>query len=195
MNESFSSLKPSQRKTLEAWHLALERTDLAQLPESCKEEIKQIQAELLAGNHQVIQKISHITEQNPALKHAYEIAREELTEQYSSQSKDKLVTSPIINGLQTEEESKTETKEVSILKALDIRSLTIENLMYRLNIPEDKVIELIHKLWDEGKIDTARGNLIGKFIPRFRNTQMELDDYFALTFKGQLQLESLKKAK
>ncbi|MGK7946668.1 MAG: hypothetical protein AB4058_19590 [Microcystaceae cyanobacterium] len=193
MNESFSSLKPSQRKTLEALNLALARTDLAQLPERCKEEIKQIQADFLAGHYQAIHKISYITEQNTALKNAYEIAREELTEQYSSQSKDKLITSPIINGLQTEEENTTETKEVSILKELDIRSLTIRNLTYRLNLSEEQVTEAIKKLWEQGKIDTARGNLLGKFIPRFRNTDMALDDYFTLTFQGKLQVQSLEK--
>jgi hypothetical protein len=186
-SSSSHSLKPSQQRTLLAWYQALDKVNPDSFSDSLTQKIQHIQTELSQDNYQIIAEIPTTVKLNPDLHQAYETAREQLTEAYSSQEKDKFILTSV------EEKSTTEAKELSILKALDIRSLTIENLMYRLNLPEDQVIEAIEKLWNEGKIANASGSLLGKFIPRFRNKKKKLDDYFTLTFKGRLQVKSLLK--
>ena len=89
-------------------------------------------------------------------------------------------------------EARSNLQAISILQALEFKPLTIENLVYTLNLPQEKVHHLVQRLWNEGKIDTVTGGILRKIFPTLRSKkQLNESAYFTLTSLGYFHLHPL----
>jgi hypothetical protein len=61
-------------------------------------------------------------------------------------------------------------------------------------MPKDKVKCIVDRLWQEGKIDTLTGGILGKILPALRNKkQYNPKAYLTLTFLGHFHLHPIIK--
>ncbi len=203
MSKPDNYLKPSQKRTLRAWKIALDRINIAQFSEDLKEKIEQIERELSQENHQVIDKIIEIVKENADLNDAYETARKELAQDYNSQERTKTAIAWDSNYLTsstskspTKTQEKINRKALLILQALENYPLTLEDLKYRLNLQSWEVRKLVKQLWNERKISKLSGNIWYNLLPITKRGELSIENddsetYFTLTSLGTLQLHSL----
>lgn len=93
--------------------------------------------------------------------------------------------------------------DIQILKALERRPLTVENLAHALGCSVDNMRETVQRLWTRGYIETTHtlsttpmemGRwLLAQILPLRRHKQIQCvpstsQTYFLLTFKGHLRL-------
>ncbi len=83
-------------------------------------------------------------------------------------------------------QAKADLKAVSVLKALEFRPLTIENLAYGLEMSPDQARQIIQRLWQEGKINTTKAGILGTIFPFLRPKKRpshisDATTYFTLT--------------
>lgn len=91
-------------------------------------------------------------------------------------------------------ESRENLLVFSVLKALDENHLTIEDLVYKTSLPKAKVIQIVKRLWNEGKIYTLTGGFLGKFFPiLIDKSKFNPDAYFVLTSVGYFDLHPVIK--
>lgn len=91
-------------------------------------------------------------------------------------------------------ESKENLLVFSVLKALDENPLTIEDLAYKTSLPKTKVMQIVKKLWNEGKIYTLTGGILSKFFPvLIDKSKFNPDAYFVLTSVGYFDLHPVIK--
>ena len=93
MTQPSKPLKPSQKRTLDALKIAIQRVDIEQLPEDLREKIKSIERESSEYNYQVIDEIIASIENISHFNAAYQKARDELTKDYNSKEKTKIASS------------------------------------------------------------------------------------------------------
>lgn len=203
MSQPYDSLKPSQKRTLNAWKIALEDVNFEHFSEALKEKIEDIEKELSQNNYQVINEILEIVKENTDLNDAYQTARKALAEDYNSQERDKIAISynsnnltPITSNSRTKTKQKINRKALLILQALETYPLTLEDLKYRLNLPSSQVHKLVKQLWNERKINTLSGNSLYNLLPIIQRGELNIesddsDTYFTLTSLGTLQLRTL----
>ena len=106
-----------------------------------------------------------------------------------------------INAFQTAvsvTQAKENLKAFSILKALEFRPLTIENLAYALEMSPEQTRKIIQRLWQEGKINTTNGSILGTILPFLRPKKQpsQINDaktYFTLTSWGYFYLHPVIK--
>jgi hypothetical protein len=90
----------------------------------------------------------------------------------------------------------------ALLRAVERRPLTTENLSYVLQMSSDQVRELVQYLWNAGYIDPTSVNVFRKIFPNLRRAQnvsiettqqLQIDSpaYFTLTAKGFFHLHPL----
>ena len=89
MTQPSKPLKPTQKITLDALKIAIQRVNIEQLPEDFREKINSIETESSEYNYQVIDEIIASIENISDFNYAYKKARQELAEEYNSQEKTK----------------------------------------------------------------------------------------------------------
>lgn len=207
MSQSFNSLKPSQKRTLNAWKIALQRVNIEEFPESLKETIEQIEAKLSENNYQVLDEIPEIVKNISGFCDAYQTARQELAEDYDSKERNKIAIpwdSNYSNDRTSSSKKKTKQKinpkALFILQELETYPLTLEDLKYRLNLPSWEVLKLIKQLWNERKINKVSGNIWYSIFPitKPRTLDIQEDDsetYFTITSLGEIELRRLSNSR
>ncbi|MGK7872585.1 MAG: hypothetical protein AB4426_04525 [Xenococcaceae cyanobacterium] len=88
--------------------------------------------------------------------------------------------------------SRADARAISVLKALESRPLTIENLAYKLEMPIEQSRRIVQRLWNDGYIDTTTGGILRKILPIFKSRKFPSKeasvDYFTLTSRGYFHL-------
>ncbi|VEP12083.1 conserved hypothetical protein [Hyella patelloides LEGE 07179] len=95
-------------------------------------------------------------------------------------------------------QAKADLKAFSVLKALEFRPLTIENLAYALEMSPDQARQIIQRLWQEGKINTTKAGIFGTIFPFLRPKKRpsqihDSNTYFTLTSFGYFDLHPVIK--
>lgn len=95
-------------------------------------------------------------------------------------------------------QAKANLKAFSVLKALEFRPLTIENLAYALEISPEQARQIIQRLWQEGKINTTKAGIFGTIFPFLRPKKRpsqihDSNTYFTLTSLGYFDLHPIIK--
>ena len=132
MTQPSKPLKPSQKRTLDALKIAIQRVDIEQLPEDLREKIKSIERESSEYNYQVIDEIIASIENISHFNAAYQKARDELTKDYNSKEKTKIASSYPSNHSPSRAKTEQEInpKALFILQELENYPLTLEDLKY-----------------------------------------------------------------
>jgi hypothetical protein len=72
--------------------------------------------------------------------------------------------------------------------------VTPSDLAYKTSLPKAKVTEIVTQLWNEGKISTLTGGILGKMFPVLINkNKFNPDAYFTLTSVGYFDLHPVIK--
>ena len=95
-------------------------------------------------------------------------------------------------------QAKADLKAFSVLKALEFRPLTIENLAYALEMSPDQARQIIQRLWQEGKINTTKAGIFGTIFPFLRPKKRpsqihDSNTYLTLTSLGYFDLHPVIK--
>ena len=95
-------------------------------------------------------------------------------------------------------QAKADLKAFSVLKALELRPLTIENLAYALEMSPEQTRQIIQRLWQEGKINTTKAGIVSTIFPflRPKKRPSQINDsniYFTLTSLGYFDLHPVIK--
>lgn len=200
MSQPYNSLKLSQKRTLDAWKIAINSVNIEHFSDELKTKIEQIERELYQNNYQVIDKIPEIVKENADLYDAYKTARKELAEDYDSQEKDKIAipynsnyATSINSNYGLKIKGKINRQAIFILQELETYPLTLEDLKCRLNLQSSEVHELVKKLWNERKINKVSGNIWYSVFPITKPREFDIieDDqetYFNVTSLGKMQL-------
>ncbi|ELS00852.1 hypothetical protein Xen7305DRAFT_00005530 [Xenococcus sp. PCC 7305] len=93
-------------------------------------------------------------------------------------------------------QAKADLKTISILKALELRPLTVENLAYRLEMDEEQTYQIVKRLWQERKIDSLHESTLRKIFPFLipRNQSSKIDPtntYLTTTSLGYFYLHPI----
>ncbi|EAZ90266.1 hypothetical protein [Crocosphaera chwakensis] len=207
MSQPSNPLKSSQKRTLDAWKIALKRVDVDTFPENLKVKIEQIERDLSQNNYEVISKIREVVKENDNFNDTYQTVRQELAEQYSSKERDKIAIPLEGNNLtnrsfknREKTKQKIDPKALFILQELDTYPLTLRDLKYRLDLPSWEVYKLIKQLWNDRKINKVSGNIWYSVFPitKPRNLDIQEDDsetYFTVTSLGKTQLRKLSNSR
>lgn len=205
MSQPSKPLKPSQKRTLDALKIAIQRIDIEQLPEDLREKIKIIEIESSTNNYQVVDEIIASIENISDFNAAYKKARQELGEEYKSQEKTKIAsTYPSSYSTSNTSKSRAKTKQkinpkaLFILQELENYPLTLEDLKYRLDLQSWEVYKIVKQLWNERKINTLSGSIWYNLLPITKRGELpiEKDDaetHFTVTSLGRLQLRKSKR--
>jgi DNA-binding MarR family transcriptional regulator len=62
-------------------------------------------------------------------------------------------------------EGRTKLLDYSVLSAIEQNLLTTEDLAYRLKLPIEQMEQIVHRLWQEGKITRIDGSIWHKIFP------------------------------
>jgi hypothetical protein len=98
--------------------------------------------------------------------------------------------------------SAIETQTAAVLRALERRPLTVENLCYVLQLSADQVRALVQYLLNAGYIGSTNSGILRKFFPLLGRSRQAVNvaaqqvtfdtpDYFTLTAKGHFYLHPL----
>ena len=195
MTQPSKPLKPSQKRTLDALKIAIQRVDIEQLPEDLREKIKSIERESSEYNYQVIDEIIASIENISHFNAAYQKARDELTKDYNSKEKTKIASSYPSNHSPSRAKTEQEInpKALFILQELEDYPLTLEDLKYRLNLKSEEVHQIVKQLWNERKVNKVSGSIWYSLFPitkprRFDITEDDSHTSFTLTTLGEIEL-------
>ncbi|CCQ50266.1 hypothetical protein WH8501_21030 [Crocosphaera watsonii WH 8501] len=195
MTQPSKPLKPSQKRTLDALKIAIQRVDIEQLPEDLREKIKSIERESSEYNYQVIDEIIASIENISHFNAAYQKARDELTKDYNSKEKTKIASSYPSNHSPSRAKTEQEInpKALFILQELENYPLTLEDLKYRLNLKSEEVHQIVKQLWNERKVNKVSGSIWYSLFPitkprRFDITEDDSHTSFTLTTLGEIEL-------
>ncbi|CCQ61604.1 hypothetical protein [Crocosphaera watsonii] len=195
MTQPSKPLKPSQKRTLDALKIAIQRVDIEQLPEDLREKIKSIERESSEYNYQVIDEIIASIENISHFNAAYQKARDELTKDYNSKEKTKTASSYPSNHSPSRAKTEQEInpKALFILQELENYPLTLEDLKYRLNLKSEEVHQIVKQLWNERKVNKVSGSIWYSLFPitkprRFDITEDDSHTSFTLTTLGEIEL-------
>ena len=195
MTQPSKPLKPSQKRTLDALKIAIQRVDIEQLPEDLREKIKSIERESSEYNYQVIDEIIASIENISHFNAAYQKARDELTKDYNSKEKTKIASSYPSNHSPSRAKTEQEInpKALFILQELENYPLTLEDLKYRLNLKSEEVHQIVKQLWNERKVNKVSGSIWYSLFPitkprRFDITEDDSHTSFTLTSLGEIEL-------
>ena len=195
MTQPSKPLKPSQKRTLDALKIAIQRVDIEQLPEDLREKIKSIERESSEYNYQVIDEIIASIENISHFNAASQKARDELTKDYNSKEKTKIASSYPSNHSPSRAKTEQEInpKALFILQELENYPLTLEDLKYRLNLKSEEVHQIVKQLWNERKVNKVSGSIWYSLFPitkprRFDITEDDSHTSFTLTTLGEIEL-------
>ena len=195
MTQPSKPLKPSQKRTLDALKIAIQRVDIEQLPEDLREKIKSIERESSEYNYQVIDEIIASIENISHFNAAYQKARDELTKDYNSKEKTKIASSYPSNHSPSRAKTEQEInpKALFILQELENYPLTLEDLKYRLNLKSEEVHQIVKQLWNERKVNKVSGSIWYSLFPitkprKFDITEDDSHTSFTLTTLGEIEL-------
>ncbi|MDJ0845034.1 hypothetical protein [Crocosphaera sp.] len=207
MSQSFNSLDLSQKRTLNAWKIALKRVNIEEFPESLRATIEQIEDKLSENNYQVLDEIPEIVKNISDFCDAYQTARQELAEDYNSQERNKIAITWDSNysndrtaNAKKKTKQKINPKALFILQELETYPLTLEDLKYRLQLPSWEVHQLVKQLWKERKINKVSGNIWYSVFPitkprPFDVQEDDSDTYFTVTSLGKIELRTLSNSR
>ena len=195
MTQPSKPLKPTQKITLDALKIAIQRVNIEQLPEDLREKIKSIERESSEYNYQVIDEIIASIENISHFNAAYQKARDELTKDYNSKEKTKIASSYPSNHSPSRAKTEQEInpKALFILQELENYPLTLEDLKYRLNLKSEEVHQIVKQLWNERKVNKVSGSIWYSLFPitkprRFDITEDDSHTSFTLTTLGEIEL-------
>ena len=195
MTQPSKPLKPSQKRTLDALKIAIQRVNIEQLPEDFREKINSIETESSEYNYQVIDEIIASIENISDFNAAYQKARDELTKDYNSKEKTKIASSYPSNHSPSRAKTEQEInpKALFILQELENYPLTLEDLKYRLNLKSEEVHQIVKQLWNERKVNKVSGSIWYSLFPitkprRFDITEDDSHTSFTLTTLGEIEL-------
>ena len=202
MTQPSKPLKPTQKITLDALKIAIQRVNIEQLPEDFREKINRIETESSEYNYQVIDEIIASIENISDFNYAYKKARQELAEEYNSQEKTKTAsTYPSTYSPSNTSHSpakntqKINPKALFILQELEDYPLTLEDLKYRLELSSSEVLEIVKELWNEKKINKVSGNIWYSVFPITKRGILDIQEddsetYFTVTSLGKIELRT-----
>ena len=195
MTQPSKPLKPTQKITLDALKIAIQRVNIEQLPEDFREKINSIETESSEYNYQVIDEIIASIENISHFNAAYQKARDELTKDYNSKEKTKIASSYPSNHSPSRAKTEQEInpKALFILQELENYPLTLEDLKYRLNLKSEEVHQIVKQLWNERKVNKVSGSIWYSLFPitkprRFDITEDDSHTSFTLTTLGEIEL-------
>lgn len=180
--------------------VSLESKNNYSLSPPITEQIEALQNDLDQHNYNKIdEKIYGLIDQDHILNQAYHNAYQEITQNYSSKTKDKiaidgtiLLTPPVTN-IRERYPSKINRKALFILQELETYPLTLQDLKYRLELPSWEVYQLVKKLWNDRKINKVSGNIWYSVFPITKPGTLDIEEddsetYFTVTSLGEMDL-------
>lgn len=89
-------------------------------------------------------------------------------------------------------EGKARLLDFAVLRAIEQRPLTTEDLAYRLEMPFDQVNCVVQRLWQEGKINTMGSGIWRNIFPFLNHRKRPNSDaYWMLTSIGHFRLHPI----
>jgi len=86
-----------------------------------------------------------------------------------------------------------ESDETKVMRLLEERPLTIENVAYALDVPIERARQLVEELWRQGSATTLDGMMFSKIFPVGRRQQTTFNSQarYTLTLSGHFHLHPI----